>query len=82
MVVVAATLELVYRAFDKEPPISRRTLRFFSANTAFDIGRARRLLGFEPVFDIASGLADTLRIIGGRRGSSARQGSKLCESRH
>lgn len=42
-----------------EPPLSRRTLRFFDANTAFRVDRARRLLGFRPRHDLASGLEAT-----------------------
>jgi nucleoside-diphosphate-sugar epimerase len=47
------------RLLGREPPISRRTLRFFTGNTAFDTGRARTLLGFEPSYDLAAGLAET-----------------------
>jgi nucleoside-diphosphate-sugar epimerase len=66
----AATLaELAFRPLGVEPPISRRTLEFFTSNTSFRIDRARRLLGFEPRFDFSTGLAAThaaLRDAGGR----------------
>jgi nucleoside-diphosphate-sugar epimerase len=38
-----------------EPPISRRTLAFFENDNAFDIGAARRSLGFEPRTDLPGG---------------------------
>ena len=38
-----------------EPPVSRRTLAFFENDNAFDIGAARRSLGFEPKTDLAGG---------------------------
>jgi nucleoside-diphosphate-sugar epimerase len=38
-----------------EPPISRRTLAFFENDNAFDIGAARKGLGFEPKTDLAGG---------------------------
>lgn len=55
--------ELAFKPLGKDPPISRRTLRFFTGNTAFDIGRARRLLGYEPRYDLASGLTETYRYL-------------------
>jgi nucleoside-diphosphate-sugar epimerase len=38
------------------PPISRRTLAFFENDNAFDIGAARRDLGFEPVVELTEGM--------------------------
>jgi hypothetical protein len=34
-------------------------LKFFTNNTAFDISRARRLLHYEPGYDLESGLRET-----------------------
>jgi len=59
MYLVALAAEWGGRALGREPPISRRTLRFFTGNTAFDTSRARSLLGFEPKYDLAAGLAET-----------------------
>ena len=62
LLTAAGTLaELAFKPLGKEPPISRRTLKFFTANTAFDIARARALLGYEPQYDLAAGLAETKR---------------------
>ena len=61
---LAATLaEWTFRPFGLEPPISRRTLEFFTSNTSFRIDRARDLLGFTPRFDAASGLAETWAVL-------------------
>ncbi len=58
--------EAVFGVFGKEPPLSRRTLRFFSGNTAFDTSRARDLLGFEASYDLERGLEATYRQIEAR----------------
>ena len=47
--------EQVSAVVGAEPPISRRTLAFFENDNAFDIGAARRALGFEPRTDLAEG---------------------------
>ena len=56
--------EIACKPLGKEPPLSRRTLKFFTGNTAFDISRAKELLGFEPRYDLRSGLEETQRILG------------------
>jgi dihydroflavonol-4-reductase len=56
---VASVVEVLFKPIASEPPISRRTLEFFTSNTSFRIDRARKLLGFEPRFDLAAGLAET-----------------------
>jgi nucleoside-diphosphate-sugar epimerase len=55
--------EAVFGLVRREPPLSRRTLRFFTSNTSFDISRARRKLGYEPEYDLESGLRETQRIL-------------------
>lgn len=59
--------EMAFKPLGKEPPVSRRTLRFFTGNTAFDIARARRLLGYEPRWDLAAGLAETWSVLSSGR---------------
>jgi len=51
--------ELLCKPLGKEPPLSRRTLKFFTGNTAFRTDRARELLGFAAEFDLAAGLRAT-----------------------
>ncbi len=64
---VGLIAELLYRPLLKEPPLSRRTLRFFTSNTSFDISRARKTLGYEPRYEMASGLAETHRLMSERQ---------------
>lgn len=72
--VAALGAETVFRPLGKEPPISRRTLRFFTANTAFDIGRAERLLGYRPEYNLSSGLAETYRLLTGGKPDGPAEG--------
>jgi nucleoside-diphosphate-sugar epimerase len=54
-------LEVGFKSLGKEPPISRRTLNFFTANSSFDISKARRVLGFDPQVKMDEGLRLTHR---------------------
>jgi nucleoside-diphosphate-sugar epimerase len=56
---VCFTVELGCKSFGKEPPISRRSLNFFTANTSFDISKAKRELGFNPKTRLEEGLRAT-----------------------
>ncbi len=47
--------EVVCRVFRAAPPISRRTLAFFTNQNAFDTARARREFGFAPTIGIVEG---------------------------
>ena len=66
----AITAEAAFLPLGKEPPISRRSLRFFTGNTAFSTERARSVLGFEPRYDLARGLAETYDRLGGTNAES------------
>ncbi len=55
----AVALEGVFSVLRKEPPFSRRTMRFFDGNTAFDISRARKRLGYAPGWTLDAGLEAT-----------------------
>jgi nucleoside-diphosphate-sugar epimerase len=48
-------IELACRVAGVAPPISRRTLAFFTNQNAFDTARARRELGFAPAVGIVDG---------------------------
>ena len=54
-----ATAEWLARKFNREPFVSSRTLKFFTNNTAFSIAKARKLLDFEPRFDVVEGMRRT-----------------------
>jgi nucleoside-diphosphate-sugar epimerase len=56
---LAAGTETVFGWLKKEPPISRRSLEFFDTNNAFDIGKAKRVLGFHPRYTFEAGLEAT-----------------------
>jgi nucleoside-diphosphate-sugar epimerase len=52
-------VESVFSLAKIEPPISRRSLEFFDTNNAFDISKARKLLGFEPKFSFEDGIRES-----------------------
>jgi nucleoside-diphosphate-sugar epimerase len=58
--VAAGAAELAFRLARREPPFSRRSLVFFENDNAFDIGAARRDLGFEPQVDLDEGIRRTI----------------------
>lgn len=58
--VAGAACEAVCVPFGIEPPIYRRRVDFFTKSRAFDIGRARRELGYEPRVGLREGIARTL----------------------
>jgi nucleoside-diphosphate-sugar epimerase len=45
----------------REPPFSRRSLKFFSDSSAYDITRARRQLGFDPAISTHEGMRLTIQ---------------------
>ena len=54
-----AGVEWLSLRLKREPPLSTRTLKFFTNNTAFSIAKAREKLGFEPRFGVAEGMRRT-----------------------
>jgi nucleoside-diphosphate-sugar epimerase len=55
--------EVLYGLLGKEPPISRRTVKFFTANTSFDTSKAQRVLGCYSRYSLSAGLEETWRIL-------------------
>jgi nucleoside-diphosphate-sugar epimerase len=51
--------ERVFRSVGRSPPLYPRRVEFFSKDRAFDITKARTVLGFEPAVDLEDGLART-----------------------
>jgi nucleoside-diphosphate-sugar epimerase len=49
-------IERAFTLLCREPPVSERSLKFFTNNTSFDISRARRALGFTPKVTLQAGL--------------------------
>jgi nucleoside-diphosphate-sugar epimerase len=52
-------LELAGKLSGKNVPFTRRSLKFFTGNTAFAIGKAREELGFTPQIELAEGIGRT-----------------------
>lgn len=52
--------EAICRPLGLVPPIYRRRVEFFTNNRAFDIGKARAVLGYEPKVPMRDGLTETL----------------------
>lgn len=55
----AALMETVLRPLGIQPPLHRRRLDFFTKSFALRTGKARRLLGWEPVIGFAEGARRT-----------------------
>jgi nucleoside-diphosphate-sugar epimerase len=45
----------------KEPPFSTRSLKFFTESSAFDISKAKNVLGFQPRVGIREGMKLTAK---------------------
>ncbi len=58
--IAGALCELACAPFGLEPPLYRRRVDFFTKSRAFDIGRARRELGYAPRVGLDEGLGRTL----------------------
>jgi nucleoside-diphosphate-sugar epimerase len=59
MVPVCIGAETVFTLMGKEPPLSRRSLKFFTNNTSFDVTKAKALLQFAPQVTLREGLRRT-----------------------
>ena len=55
----AVACEAVCRPLRLEPPLHRRRVDFFTKSRAFDIGKARRVLGYAPQVSVREGVART-----------------------
>jgi dihydroflavonol-4-reductase len=54
-----AISETLFKIWGKEPPLSKRSLKFFTNNTSFDITKAKNLLQFAPQVSLRDGLRQT-----------------------
>jgi nucleoside-diphosphate-sugar epimerase len=54
-----ALCEAACRPLRIHPPIYRRRVEIFMKDRAFDIGKARRMLGYEPKISLEEGLKRT-----------------------
>jgi dihydroflavonol-4-reductase len=53
--------EMLCVPFGIDPPLHRRRVGFFTHHREFDIGKARRLLGFAPRVSVREGIERTIR---------------------
>jgi nucleoside-diphosphate-sugar epimerase len=58
---VSLAADRAFRAFGMTPPIYPRRVEFFAKDRAFDISRARAVLGYAPLVSLEDGLAETAR---------------------
>ena len=57
----SAACEFACKPFSVSPPLHRRRAAWFNSTRSFDIGKARRILGYEPKIRPAEGLKDMVR---------------------
>jgi nucleoside-diphosphate-sugar epimerase len=62
---VCYAVEMLFGVLGKEPPFSTRSLKFFTESSAFDISRAKQVMGFEPQVEIDEGLKLTAEYFAG-----------------
>jgi len=60
MYAAGAVCEAICVPLRIEPPLHRRRVRFFRNNRAFSIERARRVLDYDPMVDLADGMSRTV----------------------
>jgi nucleoside-diphosphate-sugar epimerase len=59
VMVAAVICQRLCRPLGIEPPLYPRRLRFFTKSRAFDISKAKQVLGYQPRFDLRTGLTLT-----------------------
>jgi len=57
--ILATSIESAFGLTGRNPPITRRSLKFFTNDSGFTCTKARARLGFRPRYDLAAGLAAT-----------------------
>lgn len=57
---LAVVVEKVCQPFGIQPPLYPRRVDFFRSDYAFDITKAKQVLGYQPRIDLSSGLRKTL----------------------
>jgi nucleoside-diphosphate-sugar epimerase len=56
-----AGLEIISNITGKSVPFTRRSLKFYTGNTAFSIKKAQSQLDFDPLVDLESGVSQTAK---------------------
>lgn len=60
MMALAHATEILCKPIGVEPPLFRRRVAFFIKNRAYDISKAREMLGYEPAQDLAGEVRDII----------------------
>lgn len=60
MMALARLFEITFKPFGIEPPLYRRRVSFFLKDRAYDITKARTVLGFKPAQDFPGEIADII----------------------
>ena len=55
------SLEVAFKVLGKQPPFSRRSVDFFLKHNAYDIRKAKRMLGYQPQVDLRTGMQKTIQ---------------------
>jgi nucleoside-diphosphate-sugar epimerase len=55
------SLEMAFSLIRKQPPFSRRSVDFFLKHNAYDIGKAKLKLGYQPQVDLRTGMQNTIQ---------------------
>jgi 2-alkyl-3-oxoalkanoate reductase len=57
----AVVVEKICKPLGIQPPLYPRRVDFFRTDYSFDISKAQQVLGYQPRFDLKSGVRDTLQ---------------------
>jgi len=55
------SIELAFNLIGKQPPFSRRSVDFFLKHNAYNIGKAKHRLGYQPQVDLRTGMQKTIQ---------------------
>jgi dihydroflavonol-4-reductase len=55
------SLEMAFKLIGKQPPFSRRSVDFFLKHNAYNIGKAKRILSYQPQVDLRTGIKKTIQ---------------------
>jgi nucleoside-diphosphate-sugar epimerase len=55
-----ALVETVFNSMRMKPPVFRRSMDFFTKSVAFNISKAREVLGFQSDIDVPTGVAGAI----------------------
>jgi nucleoside-diphosphate-sugar epimerase len=60
LTVLFALVETGFRLVRMKPPVFRRSMNFFTKSVAFDVSKAKEVLGFQSEFDVPTGVAKVI----------------------